>query len=99
MNDGRELCARIPASTRAVKKLEAYRPALGVLVDPDDEEDSRVAGLAYRLDGALSVVGWSDVVRNAALLEAALGAAPDDPPSAQRRPGTAQTASGAPGPA
>ena len=99
MNDVRELCARIRAINAEMKKLDAYRPALRALVGRDDEEDSRVAGLAYRLNGALNGSGWSDVVRNAALLEAALGAAPDDPPSAQRRPGTAQTASGAPGPA
>jgi len=79
MNDVRELCARIRAINAEMKKLEACRPALRALVGPDDEEDSRVAGLAYRLDGALTGVGWSDVVRNAALLEAALEAAPDRP--------------------
>ena len=79
MNDVRELCARIRAINTEMKKLEAHRPALRALVGPDDKEDSRVAGLAYRLDGALNGGGWSDVVRNAALLEAALGAAPDSP--------------------
>lgn len=99
MNDVRELCARIRAINAEMKQLEAYRPALRTLVGPDEGEDSRVAGLAYRLDGALYGVGWSDVVRNAALLEAALESAPDDPASAKRERRTAQTASGALGPA
>ena len=79
MNDVRELCTRIRAINAEMKKLEAYRPALRALVGRDDEEDSRVAGLAYRLDGALNGGGWSNVVRNAALLEAALEAAADRP--------------------
>jgi len=77
-DDVRALITHIRVLDGEMRKLEAYRAALGTLwADcPYPEQDFGVAGCAWRLDGALIGVRWSDVLRNAMRLGAALGGPP-----------------------
>jgi hypothetical protein len=90
-DDVRGLITHIRMIDGEMRKLEAYRAALGTLwADcPYPEHDFGVAGCAWRLDSALIGVGWSDVLRNAMRLETALGVRPETSSSPGRPETTA----------
>lgn len=67
----RELCAHIRQLDRDLSQVEPELRELYGGADPGDE-DQGVGACAWGLSGAINGGSWSDVVGNAAHLEAAL---------------------------